>query len=130
MQKLKTLIKLNSMDFKTIIGWLTFFAGLAIIVFTLYSSYNIFTGKTPGPEFFKIEEKITSAPTIQKGKTPKSLEEIQQQLGQMISEQLKEIFPVGSLTKILNLIVWSILAGILVFGGSQISGLGIKLLKK
>jgi hypothetical protein len=50
-------------------------------------------------------------------------------MGEILAEQLKEIFPKESLTKISNLIVWSILAWILIFGGSQISSLGIKLLK-
>lgn len=117
------------MEFTKIGGWITFFAGIAIIVFTLYSSYNIFTGKVPVPEFFKIEEKTNQTPTTPQGKTPTSPEELQQQIGQMISEQLTGILPVGSLTRIFNLAVWSMLAGILIFGGSQISGLGIKLLK-
>jgi len=48
----------------------------------------------------------------------------------MIGEQLKGIIPVDTLPKMLNLIVWSILAGLLIFGGAQISNLGIKLIKK
>jgi len=116
------------MNSKTIIGWITFLTGISIIVFALYSSYNIFTGKASVPEFFQFEEK-TITPTTQKGKIPTSPEEIQQQLGTMIGEQLKGLLPEDFLPKILNLVVWSMLAGILIFGGSQISGLGIKLLK-
>jgi len=114
---------------KIIVGWITFFLGISIIIFALYSSYNIFTGKAPLPEFFKIEEKTTTSPTTKKGQTPTSLEGMQEQIGQMLGEQLKGLLPEGFLTKILNLVVWSMLAGILIFGGSQISGLGIKLLK-
>lgn len=116
------------MDVTKIIGWLTFIGGIAIIVFTLYSSYNIFTGKTPVPEFFKTEKGIEINETPQGG-LPTSAEELQQQLGQMINEQLKGILPMESLNKIFNLGIWSILAGILIFGGSQIAGLGIRLLK-
>jgi len=47
----------------------------------------------------------------------------------MLSEQLKGVIPTDTLPKILNLIVWSMLAGLLIFGGSQIAGLGIKLIK-
>jgi len=47
----------------------------------------------------------------------------------MIGEQLKGMLPVDTLPKILNLAVWSTLAWILIFGGAQISSLGIKLLK-
>jgi hypothetical protein len=108
------------------IGWIIFFAGILIILFTLYRSYNIFTGKVPPPEFFKIEKKEV---TPIKKKTPTTPEEIQQQMGEILAEQLKEILPQEALTKISNLIVWSFLAWILIFGGSQISSLGIKLLK-
>ncbi len=114
------------MNFKRTIGWIMFFSGILIIVFTLYRSYNIFTGKLPPPEIFKIEEK-TTIPS--KKKVPTTLEEMQQQIGEILAEQLKEIFPRESTTKILNLISWSILTGILIFGGGQISSLGIKLLK-
>jgi hypothetical protein len=114
------------MNAKKIIGWITFFVGILIILFTIHRSYNIFTGKIPPPEFFKIEKKEVT-PT--KKKTQTTLEEAQKQMGEILAEQLKEIFPQEALTKISNLIVWSILAGILIFGGSQISSLGIKLLK-
>jgi hypothetical protein len=117
------------MNYKNIIGWITFFAGILIIAFALYSSYNIFTGKAPLPEFFKIEGKAAQAPLTQKEQVPTSLEGMQQQIGEMLGEQLKGLLPEGFLPKILNLFVWSMLAGILIFGGSQISGLGIKLLK-
>jgi hypothetical protein len=115
---------------KNIIGWVTFFTGLAIIVWTLYSSYNIFTRKSAVPEFFKItEEKVTQTPLSQKGKLPTSPEALQKEIGTMIGEQLKGILPVDTLYKILNLLCWSTLAWILIFGGAQISSLGIKLLK-
>lgn len=114
------------MEATKIIGWITFLAGVLIIIFTLYYSFIIFSGKIPPPQFFKIEAKEVTS----KGKIPTSPQEIQKQLGQMIAEQLKEILPVDFLPKILNLIVWSILAWILIFGGSQIASLGIKLLKQ
>ncbi len=111
------------MDYSKIIGWVVFFAGLSIIIFTLYSSYNIFTAKALLPEFFAMPEEGVSAQT---GDT----QDVQAQLQKMIGDQLKGFLPENSMTKILNLTVWSILAFILIFGGTQISGLGIKLLKK
>lgn len=116
------------MDFHKIIGWLTFLAGVSTIVFSLYSSYNIFTGKAVAPEIFKIEAKESLAPT--KEKIPTTPTELQKEMEKMISEQLKGILPLDSITKLLNLVVWSMLAFILIFGGSQISNLGIKLIKK
>ena len=119
-----------NVDLTKIFGWVLLVGGVGIIVWTLYSSYNIFTGKTALPEFFEIGAKEAIAPAAPKGKTSTSPEEIQEQLGEMVSEQLKGILPVDLLPKILNLFVWSMLAGILIFGGSQIAGLGIKLIKK
>jgi len=114
------------MNPKKIVGWAIFFLGILTILFALYRSYNIFTGKIPPPEFFKIQTKETISP---KKKTSTTLEEIQLQVGEILAEQLREIFPKEYIIKLLNLIAWSILAGILIFGGSQISSLGIKLLK-
>ena len=116
-------------DLTKIFGWILLVAGVGIIVWTLYSSYNIFTAKAALPEFFKIETK-EAALTAPKGKILTSPEEIQKQLAEMIAEQLKGILPTETLTRLLNLLVWSILAGILIFGGGQIASLGIKLLKK
>ena len=112
-----------------IFGWGLLVAGLIIIGWTLYSSYNIFTGKAVLPGIFEIEEETTGT-TTQAGKTPTSPTEVQQEMEKMIGEQLKGLLPTDVLPKILNLSVWSMLAFILIFGGSQISGLGIKLIKK
>ena len=45
------------MSFKQIFGWILLTAGVCIIIGTLYSSYNIFSAKTPVPEIFSIPSK-------------------------------------------------------------------------
>lgn len=109
------------MNTTKIIGWTVFFAGLIVIGFALISSYNVFTGKSEVPAIFKMPKETT-----QKGGT----QDLQAQLQQMMSEQLKGFLPAGSITTILNLVVYSMLVFILIFGGAQISGLGIKLIKQ
>lgn len=111
------------MSITKIIGWVTFLAGVSIILFTLYSSYNIFTGKMDVPQIFGMEEKAVT--TGIKSGTPKTPEDIS---GAMM-EQLKAIFPTDAIPKFLNLSIWMMLAGILIFGGTQVAGLGIKLIK-
>lgn len=103
-------------------GWILLGAGLFIIVWSLYSSYNIFTAKTLAPEIFLVEEE--SEPLS------KETGGMDQLLKQMMGEQLKGIFPTDYLSQLMNLVSWSIFAGILIFGGSQIAGLGIKLIKR
>jgi hypothetical protein len=110
------------MNFTKITGWLILAAGLSVMAWTLVSSYNIFTAKDSVPEFFEIpEEKITEVSASQ---------DIQVQLEQVIGEQLKGIIPANSMTQMLNLTVWSVLAFILLSGGSKIGSLGIKLIKQ
>ncbi len=107
-----------------IFGWILLIIGLIMIFSTLYFSYNIFTGKEKIPEIFKVEAKKTEPST--KAKFPTSKDEVRK----MIEEELKEILPIDTFFKLLNLISQSILAGIFIFGGSQISQIGIKLIKK
>jgi len=112
-----------------IFGWVLLLAGLAIIGWTLYSSYNIFVGQTFAPEIFKTPAEETEA-TAAQGKIPTTQQEIQKELEKMIGEQLKGILPADTLPQLLNLIVWSMLAFVLISGGGQISSLGIKLINK
>jgi len=110
------------MNYSKIVGSLLLIGGVSVIVWTLMSSYNIFTAKAAVPEFFGMPQEKTSTQT---GGT----QDIQEQMQQMISEQLKGFLPANSIPQFLNLTVWSILAGLLIFGGTQIAGLGIKLMK-
>lgn len=103
---------------KKILGPALIIIGLAVIFYGLYSSFNIFTGKEVAPEIFKT-------PAAQKSV---GSQDIQAQLQNMLSEQLKGLLPAGSIATLFNLASWSVFAGILVLGGAQISGLGIKLL--
>jgi hypothetical protein len=111
------------MNFSKITGWVLLIAGVILIGWVLFSSYNIFTARAELPEFF-VESYGGPAEASGEGG------EIPSQIQQMISEQLKGIIPADSIIKLLNLVVWSMLAFILIFGGSQIAGLGIKLIKK
>ncbi len=113
-----------------IFGWGLLIIGVITIGWTLYSSYNIFTGKTEALEIFKIEKEITEAPVAVQRKLPTVPAEIQEELKKIVGEQLKGMLPIDAIPKMLNLIVWSMLAFILIFGGAQISNLGIKLIKR
>jgi len=73
------------------------------------------------PEFFKVSEKDASSSGSQ-------AQGLQAQMEETIKEQVNDILPVGSVFKLLNLIAWSILAMILMFGGGQVAGIGIKLI--
>lgn len=111
-----------------IFGWTLLIIGVLIIVWTLYSSYNIFTAKTVAPEVFSFSADNLGQPGLTPGQGTRG--DIEAQMQKMIGEQLKGFLPVDTIPKMLNLTAWAILAGILIFGGAQISNLGIKLIKK
>lgn len=113
-----------------IFGWVLVAAGVILIAWTLYSSYNIFTGKTAAPEFFGLKKEIAGGPTAPSGELPTSPAELQKRIEGLIGEQLKGLLPLDTIPKLLNLAVWTMLAWILIFGGAQLSSLGIKLLRK
>lgn len=112
-----------------IFGWVLLIGGAGIIILTLFSSYNIFTGKAAAPEIFKFEKKEIQSSTLRNGKIPTNSAELQQEIQKLIADQLLGILPLDVLPKALNLFVFSMLAGILILGGAQIAGLGIRLVK-
>jgi hypothetical protein len=103
---------------KKILALVLIILGLAVIFYSLYSSFSIFTGKTEAPEIFATPQATESVGS----------QDIQAQLQNMVSEQLKGMLPVDSIATFLNLASWSVFAGILILGGAQIAGLGVKLL--
>lgn len=113
------------MNHAKVIGWIILFAGIILTGWTLFSSYNIFTGKAAAPEIFGLPESEIETPSSK----ITGIQNIQAEMEKMVGEQLRGLLPLDALPKILNLTVWAMLAWILIFGGVQISGLGIKLIK-
>jgi hypothetical protein len=50
-------------------------------------------------------------------------------MNKIVGEQIKEMLPADAFSRILNLFVWSIFAGIFIFGGGQIANIGIKIIR-
>ena len=115
------------MKFKKLAGWFLLISGLVMIFWILYSSFNIFSAKSAAPEIFRLKEEKSAMtrPTKQIVPIQKGREEAKK----IISEQLNKIMPPEFSTKFLNLISWSIFAGIFLFGGGKISGIGVNLMK-
>lgn len=101
--------------------------GLIIILGSLYSSYNIFTGVTKVPQVFKFSQQII--PSSSENQISDIQGQLEQSLGKVIGEQIKGILPQDVLPTLLNLISWSIFIGLAILAGTQIANLGIKLIK-
>ena len=112
----------------TVTGFVLLLLGLSIMLWSLVYSYNIFTGVTEVPRVFKFAPEQTSSGS-QQNKTQDPQSQLEQAAGQMIAEQLKGLLPQDVLPTLFNLVSWSVFAAIAIFTGTQIAGLGIKLLK-
>jgi hypothetical protein len=116
---------------RKIIGWLLLAAGLAIIFWAIYSSYNIFTGVKEVPTLFKTGQSAIISPSPQSPASGVMEQDLQQQAQKIIQgqigEQLKEMMPADFISKIFNLMSWAIFVGLLIFAGGKVAGIGIKL---
>lgn len=105
------------MNVQKILGFALVAGGIGIILYSLYASFTFFTGSATPPEIFSIEALDSQA------------REMRNPVSQLLEEQLHGLLPAGLIPKMLNLTVWSIFSGLLMLGGGQIAGLGIKLLR-
>ncbi len=101
------------MNSHKIIGYILLFLGIVIILGVIYQTYNIFTDKVSAPLIFKVQNQKQNPSDYQQ---------------QVIQKQVTNLIPIDTVPKILNLISWSLLAGILIFGGGQIASLGIRMI--
>jgi len=118
------------MNVQKILGFALLAGGIGIILYSLYASFTFFTGSATPPEIFsigasdsRVEGKETQDLSLE------SIEDLGSQIPKLLEGQLQGLLPAGLIPRVLNLTVWSIFAGILMLGGGQIAGLGIKLLK-
>jgi len=102
-----------------ILGFLLLAVGLALILYSLFASYLIFTGSNEAPELFSAPSQEVEQPS---SLAPGSVQDLQDQL-------LEGLLPTNTIPQMLNLAVWSMFASLLLFGGSLIAGIGVKLVK-
>jgi len=105
-----------------IIGYVLLAIGLAMIIFALYQSYNIFTNKTSAPVIFKVSSSQNNSQST-------AISNLQTQIQNVVDQQISQTLSPEILPKIFNLVAWSFFAFILVFAGGTIASIGIKLIK-
>jgi len=105
-------------------GWFLLVIGLMIIFWGLYHSYQIFTAQIEPPEIFKFAQNQTSLGENEGILDPEEM------IGNIVGERLEQMMPISSISKLFDLIAWSIFAMILFFGGVQVAGIGVKLIKQ
>ncbi len=113
-----------------IIGYVFLFLGVIIIIWGVWFSYGIFTGKKPSPELFKVDiSKDVSKKEVSLPQGVNLNEQMQSQINSLLQSQLGNLISGDSMNKILNLTAWSIFMAILVMGCGKISSIGVSLIK-
>ena len=103
-----------------ILGYILVIAGLLLIVFVVWQAYNVFTNRASAPLLFKSTPMSTEKVATQ---------DIQGQINEAVKKQIGQLISPEDITKILNLISWSLLLWILIIAGGTLSGIGVKLVK-
>ena len=113
------------------LGIILLFLGIAIITYPLFISFKIIEGEKNIPTIFKestLEKNEKVPEELVSGKS-NFQEDMEKKAREIISQQLSSLFPAENIAQLFNLIAWSIIAGLIIFGGAQLSQLGIRLLK-
>jgi hypothetical protein len=113
-------------NMKKIFGWIILIIGILVIVWGIWTSYQIFTGQIPVYEVFTSEtiEGTSSADTKINLNLP-----MEQQIQQIAKDQIGQILPQESMFKFFNLGAWWIFMMILMLGGGKLAIIGVNLLK-
>ena len=109
-----------------IIGWILVVVGLSVISFGVFSAYNVFTNRANPPVIF--QPTVASAPAA--SSSSGDMAAVEKILQERIHQEILAIIPADSFAKVLNLISWSTFVMLLIFAGTQVASLGIKLIKE
>ena len=103
-------------------AWVLIIIGLGIVFWDISSSYYFFTAQKEFPPVF------VNNPSAQVN-NPSTGNNIQEQVGNMVKEQIKQLVPENTVTQLLNISSWIIFASFLLWAGGKLIGIGSDFLK-
>ena len=100
----------------------------------MFVSWQIVEGKREVPHFFEEKAGETnyeneSVNALNNNLNELSEKDVEDKMQNIIGRELSKFFPAEDINQLLNLVAWSIIAAIFVFGGGQFAQLGIKLFR-
>lgn len=104
------------------LAWVLIVIGLGIVFWDISSSYYFFTAQKDFPHVF-VENTVTQVDNMAVGST------VQEQVGNVVKEQLKQLVPENTVTQLLNISSWIIFASFLLWAGGKLIGIGNDFLK-
>ena len=109
---------------RQLLAWILIVAGLAIVFWDILTSYYYFSAQQDFPKVFVNEPTVTTTNNSSGNST------IQDQIGEMIKEQIKNALPENTVTQALNMASWIIFASFLLWAGGKLVGMGSDFLRK
>ncbi|MCG2727507.1 MAG: hypothetical protein L6244_02505 [Candidatus Methanoperedenaceae archaeon] len=104
--------KLKIKDYKAV-GYALLIAGLILIIWAVYSMYNVYTGATPPPSVIEMKSVTISLPT-----------------GENAPPIQTELISGSDSSKLVNMGLWFVLMTFVASAGGRISGIGVKLIRE
>ena len=110
-------------------GWILLAAGLAVIGWTMNTSYRYFTAKADFPPVFNFGENSGTAKSQSLDAANLNIEaQMQLAMSQATQEAVANLLPAREIAKLLNVIVWSMFAAFMVYAGFKIAEIGVKII--
>ncbi|MCZ7392269.1 MAG: hypothetical protein ABOK23_09280 [Candidatus Methanoperedens sp.] len=107
-----TFEKLKIKDYKAT-GYALLIAGLILIIWAVYSMYNVYTGATPPPSVIEMNSVTLSLPT-----------------GANTPQAQAELISGRDSSKLVNMGIWYALMFFVASAGGRIGGMGVKLIRE
>ena len=104
--------KLKIKDYKAA-GYALLIAGLVLIIWSVYSVYNVYTGASPPPSVVEMNSVAISLPT-----------------GAGTPPVQTELISGRESSKLVNMGIWFALMTFVASAGSRVGGLGVKLIRE
>ena len=107
---------------KQFLAWVLIIIGLGIVFWDISSSYYFFTAQKEFPKVF------VESPTIVQ--TTSTGNAIQDQVGNIIKDQMRQLIPENSGVQLMNISSWILFASFLLWAGGKLVGIGNDFLKQ
>jgi hypothetical protein len=110
-------------------GWFLLAIGLAVIGWTVNSSYRHFTAKADFPPVFNFGENNGTEKSQSLDAASLNVEaQMQLAMSQATQEAVANLLPAQEIAKLLNMIAWSMFAAFMVYAGFKIAEIGVKII--
>jgi hypothetical protein len=105
------------------LAWILIIIGLFIVFWDIASSYYYFSAQKEFPKVF-VDTQISTTNSVSTGTG------IQDQIGSIVKDQIKQMIPENTVTQLLNITSWIMFASFMLWAGGKLVGMGSDFLKK